>query len=238
MDDVSYAHMQMCVDVYMRKNRHYRILDLGSRKTSSWHKTHRTLLEAYDHEYVGADINAGENVDLVIKKPYRIPAKSNSFDVVMSNQVFEHIPFPWASFLEVCRVVKPRGLVFIVAPSRGQRHGGVDAWRYYPDSMRALAAIARMDLLERYVDLPPRLPNGRPDYGALGTNWWGQSVGVFRKPAHYSKLVHIVREVNVWWANRVGGVSHIAVPPVRPRREKIKPRTRRNRPRTASPPSP
>lgn len=221
MDDVSLAHMRMCIDIYMRKDRHYRILDLGSRKTSGWHMTHRSLLKSYDHEYVGADINAGENVDVVIKKPYRIPFKSNSFDVVMTNQVFEHIPFPWASFLEICRVVKPGGLVFVVAPSRGQRHGGVDAWRYYPDSMRALAAIARVNLLERYVDLPPRLSNGRPDYGALGTNWWGQAVGVFRKPAHYSKLVRIVREVNVWWANRVGGVDHIPVPAVRPRRQQI-----------------
>ena len=57
---------------------------------------------------------------------------------------------------------------------------------------------------------------------------------VFRKPAHYSKLVRVVREVNVWWANRVGGVDHIKVPPVRPRRERIRQRKLDERKPTAS----
>lgn len=221
MHKTAYAHMQMCIDLYMRKNRHYRVLDLGSRKSAAWHVTQRPLLEGYDCDYVGADVAAGPNVDLVMKQPYRIPARSNSFDVVMSNQVFEHIPFPWVSFLEACRVVKPGGLIFLVAPSRGQRHGAVDSWRYYPDSMLALAAYARMDLVETYVDLPPSLPNGRPDYAAIGQRWWGDAVGVFRKPAKYSKLVRVVREVNIWWADRVGGIEHIPQPKVRRRRRRI-----------------
>jgi SAM-dependent methyltransferase len=215
--------MRLCIELYLTKDRHYRILDLGSRKSVATHATHRSLLEGYDYDYVGADVSAGGNVDLVLKKPYRIPARSNSFDVVMTNQVFEHIPFPWASFLEVCRVLKPGGLIFLVAPSRGQRHGQMDCWRYYPDSMRAFAAIARVDLLEMYVDLPPKLPSGRPDYAAVGQNWWGDAVGVFRKPQHYSKLVRLVREVNVWWANRVGGIDHVPVPKVRPGRREIGP---------------
>jgi SAM-dependent methyltransferase len=213
--------MRMCIDLYLRKDRHYRILDLGSRKVGAKHATHRSLLTEYDHEYVGADINAGPNVDLVMSKPYRIPAKSDSFDVVMTSQVFEHVAFPWVSFLEICRVVKPGGLIFVIAPSRGQRHGFVDAWRFYPDSMRAFAAIARVDLLEAYVDLPARLPNGRPNYQAIGSNWWGDAVGVFRKPRKYSKLVRLVRELNVWWGNRVGGVNHIKKPAVRPGRKQI-----------------
>ena len=224
MHDTAYEHMRMCVDIYLKKDRYYRILDLGARNVRpKQHQTHRSLLEGYNHDYVGADINAGRNVDLVMKKPYRIPVKSNSFDLVMTSQVFEHIAFPWASFLEVCRILKPGGLIFLVAPSRGQRHGVFDCWRYYPDSMRALAATARMDLLEMYVDLPPSRSNGRPNYAAVGPNWWGDAVGVFRKPEKYSKLVRVVREVNVWWGNRVGGVDHIPVPPVRPRRRQIGP---------------
>jgi SAM-dependent methyltransferase len=222
--DTAFAHMQMCVDVYLRKNRHYRVLDLGSRKSRAVHKTHRDLLGDYDVDYVGVDVSSGGNVDVVLKKPYRIPMKSNSVDVVMCNMVFEHVPFPWVSFLEMCRVLKPGGLIFLIVPSRGQRHGAMDAWRYYPDSMRSFAAYGRMDLLEMFVDLPPSLPNTRPDYAAVGNNWWGDGVGVFRKPAKYSKLVGIVREVNVWWGNRVGGFSHIEVPPTRPRRLRIGPK--------------
>ena len=213
--------MKMCVDLYMSKDRHYRVLDLGSRTSAASHATHRPLLAGYDCDYVGTDVAKGRNVDLVMKQPYRIPVKSDSFDIVMTNQVFEHIPFPWVSFLEVCRVVRPGGLIFLVAPSRGQRHGDVDCWRYYPDSMQALAAYARVNLVETYVDLPPSLPNGRPDYASLGQKWWGDAVGVFRKPGNYSKLVRLVREVNVWWGDRVGGIEHIPPPTIRPRRRQI-----------------
>jgi SAM-dependent methyltransferase len=221
----AYAHMELCIETYMRKDRHYRILDLGSRKSGARHATHRPLLAAYDHEYVGADVAPGGNVDVVMKKPYRIPVKSNSFDVVMTNQVFEHVAFPWALFLEMCRIVKPGGLIFLIAPSRGQQHGKIDCWRYYPDSMRSFAAVGRMQLLEMYVDLPPnRKAVPRPDYAALANNWWGDGVGVFRKPEHYSKLVHVVREVNVWWANRVRRIDHIRPPRPLPERRLIGPR--------------
>jgi SAM-dependent methyltransferase len=211
----------MCVNVYLRKDRHYRVLDVGSRKLGGKLPTHRRLLRDYDHEYVGADVRPGRNVDVVMEQPFRFPFKANSFDVVMSNQAFEHISFPWVTFLEMCRVANPGGLIFIIAPSRGQRHGREDCWRYYPDSWRALAAIGRMDLVESFVDLPPTLPSGRPDYATVGRNWWGDSVGVFRKPAKYSQIVRFVGAVNTWWANRVGGIEHIAVPPVRPQRQQI-----------------
>jgi SAM-dependent methyltransferase len=225
MHATAYAHMTMCLNAYLSKDRHYRVLDLGSRKVGGQLPSHREMLEneGFDHEYVGIDIRRGPNVDVVMKKPYRFPFRSNSFDVVMSNQTFEHIAFPWVSFLEMCRVVRPGGLIFIVSPSRGRRHGHEDCWRYYPDSWRALAAIARMHLVESFVDLPPRQPNGHPDYSALGSNWWGDSVGVFRKPMKYSKLVRVYREVNVWWANRVGGLAHIPNPPARPGRRQIGP---------------
>lgn len=217
--------MELCINTYLRTDRHYRILDLGSRKSGPRHRTHRPLLTAYDHEYVGADISPGDNVDLVMAKPYRIPVKSNSFDVVMTNQVFEHLAFPWTLFLEICRIVKPGGLIFIVAPSRGQLHGKTDCWRYYPDSMRSFAAIGRMELLEVYVDLPPnRKGVRRPDYKALADNWWGDAVGVFRKPQNYSKLVRLVREVNVWWASRVKDIDRIHLAGPLPERRLIGPR--------------
>lgn len=221
MHQSCYDQMKLCVEFYMNKDDHYRILDLGSRRVVGGHLTHADLLADYDVDYIGADVAAGPNVDLVMKKPYRIPLKSNSVDVVMTNQVFEHIPFPWASFLEMSRVVKPNGFIFVVAPSRGGRHGITDCWRYYPDSMRALAAFARMNLRESYVDMPPTLPNSRRlSYKDIDVNraYWGDAVGVFQKPERYSKLVRVAGEVIIWWANRVGTVVPRAeVPPVRTR---------------------
>src|SRR3954469_13315655 len=114
-------HMQLSVDTYMRKDRHYDVLDFGSQAAGN-KRTHREVLAGYDVDYVGVDVVAGENVDLVMRKPYRIPVKSNSFDLVITSSAFEHIPFMWASFLEITRVLRPGGLIFLTAPSRGHIH--------------------------------------------------------------------------------------------------------------------
>ena len=204
------AHMQLSVDTYLTKGRHYRVLDFGSQTAGDGH-THREVLVDHDVEYIGVDVVAGENVDIVMTKPYRVPLKSNSVDLVITGSAFEHIPFMWASFLEISRVVKPGGLIFLTAPSRGHIHFTVDCWRYYPDSMRALAAFARMRLEEAHTDMPPKHPRGGVDYARVDydRNYWGDTVGVFRKPEHYSRLVRVVGEVIIWWANRVGGVDHV-----------------------------
>ena len=204
------AHMQLSVDTYLRKDRHYDVLDFGSQAAGN-RRTHREVLVGYDVDYVGVDVVPGENVDVVMAKPYRVPLKSNSFDLVITGSAFEHIPFMWASFLEISRVLRPGGLIFLTAPSRGHIHFDMDCWRFYPDAMRALAAFARMQLLEAHTDMPPKHPRGGVDYAGVDyeRNYWGDTVGVFRKPQSYSLLVRPVREVIVWWANRVTGIEHV-----------------------------
>jgi hypothetical protein len=61
---------------------------LGSATSPRQTTTHRTLLADYDHAYVGMDIRDGNNVDVVMRKPYTIPARSRSKDVVLSGSVF------------------------------------------------------------------------------------------------------------------------------------------------------
>jgi len=203
-------HMQLSVDQYLTKGRHYDVLDFGSQAAGNG-RTHREVLVDHDVNYVGVDVVAGENVDVVMKKPYRIPMKSNSFDLVITGSAFEHIPFMWASFLEITRVLRPGGLIFLTAPSRGHIHFDMDCWRFYPDSMRALAAFARINLLEAHTDMPPKHPRGGVDYAGVDydRNYWGDTAGVFRKPENYSVLIRPVREVIIWWANRVNGIEHV-----------------------------
>lgn len=222
MHPSAYKHMQLCVDRYLRKDRHYRVVDVGARVVDPNHPTHRPIFDGYDVDYVGVDINAGHNVDRVMKKPYTLPLKANSVDLVISGQCFEHIPFPWATMLDINRILKPGGLVFLTAPSRGHRHGVQDAWRYYTDGMRALAAYARMNVAEVYTDHAPRGGNGRSNYRAidLKNRYWGDTVAVFRKPKTSSRLVRLVGPMVVWWANRVGGIDHVASVRADPKRER------------------
>ena len=211
--------MGLSIERYMKKDQRYRVLDFGSGTSPNQTLTHRNLLEGYDIDYVGTDIREGNNIDLVMEKPYRIPVKSRSVDVVLSGQVFEHIPFFWASLLEVARVMKPGAYFFMTVPSRGHEHSDYDCWRVYPDGMRSMAAWARLNLVESFTDFPPTIPGrGRSklDFSKIDMEnyYWGDSVGVFRKPKGYPEVrAAILRRAVLLWANRIGDLE--LIPPKR-----------------------
>lgn len=237
----AYEQMALCVQEYLPPSGRHRVVDLGSRISGNQTRTHRGLLAGHDVDYVGVDVADGPNVDVVMTRPYRIPVKSGSADVVLSGQAFEHIPFFWASMLEIARVLRPGGHAFVTAPSRGHVHDAQDCWRYYPDGFRALAAHARLELREAYTDFPPSRGIWH-DYGSIdaGAAYWGDSVGVFRRPLPDRRPVtrlknrlagFAVRETAVWWANRAGGVDRVPLP--RP----LDGRARCGRPDSATAPS-
>jgi SAM-dependent methyltransferase len=206
------AQMRGCVETYLSRGRRYRVVDFGSRISDGQLNSHHDVFSEYDVDYVGVDIDEGRNVDVVMKRPYTIPLRSNSVDVVVSGQVFEHIPFFWASFLELARILRPGGLIFLTVPSRGHTHDVYDCWRIYPDGLRALAAMSRLELLEGRTDFPPTTDGRRFDYGGIDPTraYWGDTVGVFRKPSRYPDLeVRLFRTVAVWWANRTGDLSRV-----------------------------
>ena len=219
----AFDHMQLCVQRYLPRNRPYRVIELGARLPAKQKLTHRQLLTDYEVDYVGLDIRPGKNVDVVMTRPYRFPARSNSADVVISGQVFEHIPFFWASMLEIARVLKPLGYAFITAPSRGHEHSKYDCWRYYPDGFRAMAAFSALQLREAHTDFPLKKGH-RHDYGSLelGSSYWGDSVGVFQKPVRYPRFrMTVVRGVTCWWANRIGDLEGTPRPKHIPERASV-----------------
>jgi len=222
----AYAEMARCVETYMPKGRRSMVVDLGSYTSPKRQgMTHRQLLANHDCEIVGVDIRPGLNVDLVMEKPYRLPMRANSVDVVLSGQVFEHIPFFWATMLEIARVLKTGGHFFMTAPSRGHQHTPVDCWRYYPDGVRAMAAFSGLEVVEVRTDFPPKVGDvipgsvppgvrpGRHDFGAIDMEhrYWGDTVAVLRKPESYpARRLALVRRPLLWWANRS---ADAALPP-------------------------
>jgi SAM-dependent methyltransferase len=85
--------------------------------------------------------------------PYRLPLESGSVDVVVSGQMLEHCEFFWLAFAEMMRVLKPDGLLFLIAPSAGPIHRyPVDCYRFYPDAYAALARHAGCHLVECWLD--------------------------------------------------------------------------------------
>jgi SAM-dependent methyltransferase len=107
--------------------------------------------------YIGLDAEVGPGVDVVVKPGAPLPLASNSADVVVSSSMLEHDSFFWETFLEMVRIAKPDGALYINAPSNGWYHRyPVDNWRFYPDSGKALESWARrngypLTLLESFI---------------------------------------------------------------------------------------
>lgn len=189
----SSEHMQRLADRYLSAGKASTIADLGSCDVNG---SYRTIFERDGWRYIGIDLAPGKNVDCVLDSPYRLPFASNSIDVFVSGQAFEHVEFFWLTWLEMARVVKPGGLIFLIAPSRGPEHRHpVDCWRFYPDGYTALAKYAALELLEVKTDWED---DDDPDSAP-----WGDTVGVFRKRpqtlsrALISRLMRYVRYLTV-----------------------------------------
>ena len=66
--------------------------------------------------------NKETNVRFVSSKEKQLPFSDGSFDVVVCNQIYEHVENPNQLFTEICRVLKPDGLCFLGARNK---YGGV-----------------------------------------------------------------------------------------------------------------
>jgi SAM-dependent methyltransferase len=158
-----------------------RILDLGSQDVNG---SYRSLFTEPNWDYVGLDMDPGKNVDIVLRTPYvwkEIP--SNSADVLISGQAFEHIQYFWITMLEVARILKPGGICCILAPSSGPEHRyPMDCWRFYPDGMISLAQFAQLEVIEAVTQWQ--------DLGYDDSDCWHDSMLICRKSNHG------------WWWNK------------------------------------
>jgi len=152
-----------------------KVLDVGS------YDVNGTLKPIFEKgNYIGLDMEKGPNVD-VVSNAHEIPFRDNHFDIVLSSSCFEHDDMFWETFLEMCRVLKPGGYMYVQAPSNGPYHGWPgDNWRFYIDSWLALERWGKkkgydLELVERYIDETTPAPEHE------GPRFWNDSVGIFRK---------------------------------------------------------
>lgn len=119
-----------------------RALDVGSLNVNG---TFRELVERRGWTYTGLDLEPGDNVDVVAPGAYDYPFPDGTFDVVLSGNTLEHVEWPWEWVVELGRVLRPGGLLALVAPHTFEEHRfPVDCWRVLPDGMRVLLGIAGM----------------------------------------------------------------------------------------------
>jgi len=131
------------------------ILDVGSRLSEYGSPSYKDVLELTQIKalYTGLDIEGGDNVDVVLEKPYEFPLIDACHDIVISGQMLEHCEFFWLTFKEMARVLKPGGYMCVIAPKLQKQHRfPVDCWRFQPDGMLALAKWAGITCLRATAD--------------------------------------------------------------------------------------
>jgi SAM-dependent methyltransferase len=156
----------------------YTVLDVGSRIVTGQKLNYKPLFPAPVFTYLGMDIEAGDNVDVVVALPYDWKEfRANSFDVVVTGQVLEHVPYFWDVFQEMERVLKPGGAVIVIVPSKGAVHRHpVDCYRFHPDGLIALAHRSNLQIRNVVVD---------------EGSYWGDVMLVARKLEHVNDCVEL-----------------------------------------------
>jgi len=132
---------------------HGRLLDVGcgNKPYESYFRPHVSEYLGIEHEATFAATAAGSQgtrPDLTYDGT-RLPFEDASFDTVLSVQVLEHTPRPRELVREMSRVLKPGGLLILVAPFQFRLHEQPhDYFRYSSHGLRHLCDDAGLDVGE------------------------------------------------------------------------------------------
>ena len=122
-----------------------KILEIGPDRFPS---SYQTLANKNSLQWDTLDIYESKQLTYAGAGEYSFPVPDNTYDVVVSSQVIEHVKKIWVWMKEVARVCKPNGLVITVNPVSWPYHEApVDCWRAYPEGMRALYEDSGLDVL-------------------------------------------------------------------------------------------
>lgn len=161
------------------------ILEIGSRNRS---QVMRRSVCPENLSYVGFDIVAGENVD-VVGDAHQLSSyfKGEQFKAIFSVSVFEHLAMPWLVALEMNKVLEPGGLVFIQTHQTWPVHEEPwDFWRYSKHSWKCLFnAQTGFEVIEVVMGLPCSIV---PSHIDVSTD------GLWHQPA-YLGTVMIARKI-------------------------------------------
>lgn len=108
-----------------------------------------------------------------------------SFDVVFSSDVFEHIDRPWLAAREIARILKPGGIVITHTLFSWRSHPcPIDYWRYSAECLEFLFADLTClekgyDLSERRRDQPGFWPSGADSVPVDQLGGWREHWSVY-----------------------------------------------------------
>ncbi len=155
-----------------------RVLEIGGRQ----HPRSR-VFDAERFEYLNLDL-AETGPGVIIGDITHCPEiPDESFDVVLSVDVFEHIDKPWLAGQEISRILRPGGLVYTSTLFSWRYHPcPIDYWRYTPEALASLMVGTEtidlgFDATERRRDVRKKAAEDPLPFDALGG--WRENVRVF-----------------------------------------------------------
>jgi SAM-dependent methyltransferase len=115
-----------------------RILEIGSREVTGISDARRALSKA---EYVGFDFYPGKNVD-VVGDAHKLSSyfrEGERFDIIYSSACFEHFAMPWVVAVEIAKILRVGGLVFVETHFSYSSHER--PWHFFQFSDMALRTL-------------------------------------------------------------------------------------------------
>lgn len=122
-----------------------RVLEVGPDESPS---SYRRLTDIDVACWDSVDFPGRVPVTYELAEPYSFPIPDESYDVVLSGQVIEHVPKIWRWMPELARVTRPGGHIITVAPVSWPYHEAPhDCWRIYPAGLSALYEDIGLEVL-------------------------------------------------------------------------------------------
>ena len=157
-------------------------LELGTRQSVPGRSTMHRDWVPHASEFLGTDVEAGPDVDIV-SDAHRLSeaAGTERFDVVISCSTFEHLKYPQLAAHEILRVLTIGGLLFVQTHQSFPLHGyPSDYFRFSTDALAALFGTEMgFDTEAVGYDFPVRLLARREPSVASHPAWlnatlWGR----------------------------------------------------------------
>lgn len=97
--------------------------------------------------YLGADLEPGPGIELVLGPGGEIPREDGSVDFVLSTQVLEHVADPSLYLAECSRALRPGGRILLTTHGLMYYHPDPeDYWRWTPAGLRSIFGEAGLEV--------------------------------------------------------------------------------------------
>jgi SAM-dependent methyltransferase len=135
------------------------------------------------------DVFPDKRLTHVAKSEYEFPIADNTYDIVLSGQVIEHVKKIWRWMKELSRVCKVGGTVITINPVSWPYHEApVDCWRAFPEGMKALYDDSSLEvILSQWESLEEpglwrRIPGRSKEWQPRGFRLVNRALGWFGFP--------------------------------------------------------